>query len=68
MSDTPDRQPDIIVDGVIPGHPLITIEHSDGRDVDVTNAERWENPDGSTFALVTWEEWPRDGTEWGPTP
>jgi hypothetical protein len=68
MTETPDRQPDIIMNGVVAGHPPITIEPNNGINVDLTNAERWENADGSVFALVTWEEWPHDGSGWEATP
>jgi len=54
--ETPDGWPDIIVDGVVPGRPLVTIKQRDGIDVNTASAVRWENPDGSVFALVTWEE------------
>lgn len=47
--------------------PLVTLVQSEGVSVDVTGAERWLNPDGSVFALVTWEEWPSDGSGWGST-
>ena len=67
MIEIPDRQPHIILDGVVPGRPLVTIEQRSGADVDVASAERWENADGSVFALVVWEEWPRDGSGWEPT-
>jgi hypothetical protein len=64
MTETPDSQPDTIVEGVVPGYPLVTIEQRASIDVDVTSAKRWENPDGSVFAFVTWEEWPGDGSGW----
>jgi hypothetical protein len=64
MSETPDRQPEIIVDGIVTGHPLVTLEPSDGASVDITSVERWENADGSVFAFVTLEQWPRDGSVW----
>jgi len=59
MTETPDCQPDIVVDVVHIAHDVpIAIERSDGsgNGVDFTSAKRWENPDGSAFALVTWEE------------
>lgn len=59
MTETPDRRPDIIVDVVVTGHDVpITLVRSDGNGngVDLTSAKRWENADGSVFALVTWEE------------
>lgn len=68
MNEIPDRQAATAVDGDGAGHPLITIKHSDAIDVDITSAERWENADGSVFALVTREEWPRDGSGWESTP
>lgn len=38
-----------------PAVPIMLVQ--DGvPDVDVTSAQRWEKPDGSVFALVTWEE------------
>jgi hypothetical protein len=57
-----------IVDIAHPVHDVpVTIEYSSDVDVDITSAQRWENADGSVFALVMWEEWPREGG-WKPTP
>jgi hypothetical protein len=56
----------IVVDvvHVAPDVP-ISIEHRDDVSVGLTSAKRWENADGSVFALVVFEEWPtgREGLE-----
>lgn len=40
----------------------VTLHLSDGVSMDVTSAQRAELADGTVTALVTWEEWPREGS------
>lgn len=54
----PQEDREIVVDAIAEGAPpLVTLVQSDGVSVDVASAKRWENPDGSVFAFVTWEDY-----------